>query len=194
MDAYVTGQTIKSFREKKGITQAKLAEAISVSDKTVSKWETGKGLPDITLLEPLSAALNVSVAELLNGNAIVNSNRSANMLRSSLYVCPICSNVIFSTGNASISCCGVFLPELEADEPDGSHEVSVERIENDYYVSLKHEMTKQHYISFIAYITSERTQLVKLYPEGEAACRFTARGKGILLFYCNRHGLMKLKI
>ena len=194
MDSYVTGQTIKALREKKGITQLKLAEMLSVSDKAVSKWETGKGLPDITLLEPLSSALGVSVAELMNGNAINNLNRSANMLRTSFYVCPVCANVISATGNASISCCGVALSPQECEEPDEKHKIFVEKIENDYFVSVEHEMTKEHYISFIAYLTSDKAELVKLYPEGDSSCRFTRRGRGYIFVFCNRHGLMKVKI
>ena len=57
MDAYVTGTTVKKLREDRGMTQAELAEKIGVSSKTVSKWETGKGLPDISLLQPLAGAL-----------------------------------------------------------------------------------------------------------------------------------------
>lgn len=194
MDAYVTGQTIKKLREKKGVTQAQLAETLCVSDKAVSKWETGKGLPDITLLEPLAFSLGVSVAELINGNAVNNRNRSANMLRSVFYVCPVCSNVIAATGNASVSCCGVTLPPLEAETPDENHKITVEKIENDYFISLDHEMTKEHYISFIAYVTSDRVQILKLYPEGDASCRFTVRRRGYIYAFCNRHGLMRVKV
>ena len=63
MEAFVTGTTIKKLREEKRITQGELAQMIGVSDKAVSKWETGRGLPDISLLEPLSRALGISVAE-----------------------------------------------------------------------------------------------------------------------------------
>lgn len=56
MDHYVTGGVIRALREKKKLTQAALSDKIGVSDKAVSKWETGRGLPDITLLEPLGAA------------------------------------------------------------------------------------------------------------------------------------------
>ena len=65
MNLYVTGNTIKQLREQKKMTQAELADKIDVSSKTISKWETAKGLPDISLLEPLSAALGVSVMELI---------------------------------------------------------------------------------------------------------------------------------
>ena len=89
MGNYVTGETIRALREKKGYTQKTLAELLQVSDKAVSKWETGRGLPDITLLEALCAALGVSVAELLYGHPFENRNRAGNMLRGSFYVCPI---------------------------------------------------------------------------------------------------------
>lgn len=51
MDQYITGAAIKGLRERNGMTQLQLAERLGVSDKTVSKWETGKGYPDITLME-----------------------------------------------------------------------------------------------------------------------------------------------
>ena len=81
MDNYVTGATIKRLRECKEMTQAALADMIDVSPKTISKWETGKGLPDISLLDSIAAALDVSVIELMSGNTVVNRNISGNMLR-----------------------------------------------------------------------------------------------------------------
>ena len=194
MNAYVTGQTIKMLREKKNMTQAKLAEMLSVSDKAISKWETGKGFPDITLLEPLSKALGVSVAELMNGNTINNKNKSANMLRASFYVCPVCGNVITSTGNALVSCCGVTLSPLEAEEGEAEDGILIERIENEHFVQIENPMTKEHYISFVSYVTSDRVQTVKLYPETDASCRFPVCGRGYIFYYCNRHGLMKFRV
>ena len=194
MNAYVTGQTIKMLREKKNMSQAKLAEMLSVSDKAISKWETGKGFPDITLLEPLSKALGVSVAELMNGNTINNKNKSANMLRSSFYVCPVCGNVITSTGNALVSCCGVTLSPLEAEEGEAEDGILIKRIENEHFVQIENPMTKEHYISFVSYVTSDRVQTVKLYPETDASCRFPVCGRGYIFYYCNRHGLMKFRV
>ena len=89
MNTYVTGATIKQLRENQNMTQAELAETIGVSSKTISKWETAKGLPDITLLQPLAQALGISIIELMNGQPISNQNLSANMLRSKFYVCPL---------------------------------------------------------------------------------------------------------
>lgn len=194
MNTYVTGSTIKMLREARGMTQAQLAERIGVSDKAVSKWETAKGLPDISLLQPLAAALGVSVIELMNGEPIVNRNVSCNLVRSRLYVCPICGNVLHSTGDAVISCCGVTLPALDAEEPDEAHTLTVERVEDEQFLTVHHPMTKDHYISFLAYASVDRFQLVKLYPEGEAQTRMQLRGRGTVYFFCNRHGLFQQKV
>ena len=194
MNTYVTVSTIKMLREARGMTQAQLAERIGVSDKAVSKWETAKGLPDISLLQPLAAALGVSVIELMNGEPIVNRNVSCNLVRSRLYVCPICGNVLHSTGDAVISCCGVTLPALDAEEPDEAHTLTVERVEDEQFLTVHHPMTKDHYISFLAYASADRFQLVKLYPEGEAQTRMQLRGRGTVYFFCNRHGLFQQKV
>ena len=194
MNPYVTAAAIKTLREQKGMTQAELAEMIGVTDKAVSKWETAKGLPDISLLEPLAAALGASLPELINGSRIINQNRCGNMLRTKFYVCPVCGNVIHSTGETVACCCGITLPALEAEEADEEHALTVENVEDEYFVSVRHEMTKEHYISFIAWVTGDRLQLVRLYPEGNAEARLQRRGSGELYFYCNRHGLFKQKI
>lgn len=194
MDNYVTGATVKRLRERKKLTQAALADMIDVSPKTVSKWETAKGLPDISLLNALAAALDVSVLELMDGNEIINRNISANMLRSKIYCCPICGNVIHTMGETVVSCCGVSLPPLEAEDMDAAHEIIMEEVEDEQFVVVNHEMTKQHYISFLAYVTTDQFQLVKLYPEGNAECRFRIRGSGYLYLYCNHHGLKKRKV
>ena len=194
MDNYITGATIKKLREAKGITQAQLADKIGVSSKAVSKWETAKGLPDITLIEPLCSALGVSVMELMSGDTITNKNTSSNILRSKFYVCPVCGNIIRTTGDALISCCGITLPALEAEETDEAHETRIDKVEDEYFVTVDHEMEKTHFISFIAHLTSDKVQFVKLYPEGNAETRFQLRGRGYLYIYCNKHGLMKKKI
>lgn len=193
MNAYVTGATIRQLRERKKLTQAELADRIGVSSKAISKWETGKGLPDITLLEPLAKALEVSVMELMSGEAVVNRNTSCNMLRARIYVCPICGNVIHCTGESVISCCGIVLPALEAEEIDENHTLMIENVEDEQFVTVHHDMTKNHYISFIAYVTSDRFWMTKLYPEGNAETRFQFRGRGYLYIYCNQHGLMRYK-
>ena len=189
MNQYVTGTVIKQLREKNKMTQLQLAEKLGVSDKTVSKWETAKGYPDITLLEPIAEAFRISVTELISGNTIHNENISANMLRSKFYVCPVCGNVIHSMGEAAIHCHGIQLTPLEAEPADENHMAVIERIEDEYYVRIDHSMTKEHYISFVVAASSDDIQIVKLYPEGSAEARFKIRGVRRILFYCNRDGL-----
>ncbi len=189
MNQYVTGAVIKDLREKNKITQSQLADILGVSDKAISKWETGRGYPDITLLEPIAEAFHVSVTELISGTTVSNVNVSANMLRSMFYVCPVCGNVIHSMGRAVVSCHGVMLSPEEAEPSDESHKFFVERVDDEYYVRIEHEMTKTHYISFIAALSSEGLQMVKLYPEGAAEARFRIAGVRKFFFYCNKDGL-----
>ena len=194
MDRYVTGAVIRKLRENKKLTQEELAEKIYVSSKAVSKWETGQGFPDVSLLEPLAQALDISVIELLSGEDISNMNRSSKMTRGKFYVCPVCGNVIQATGEAVISCCGITLPPLEAEPADEDHAIRLEIVEDEYYVSIDHPMTKDHYISFLAAVLDHGTQIQKLYPEGNAEARFKISGIRKLYVYCNRHGLFQLKV
>ncbi len=194
MNPYITGAVIKELREKKHFTQAELAEKLCVSDKTVSKWETGKGYPDISLLETIAKAFGVSVTELMTGNAVNNGNVAANMLRSHFYVCPVCGNVIHSMGEAVIHCHGILLAPCQAEEPDEQHEITVDRVEDEYYIRIAHEMTKQHYISFVAALGSDKMQMIKLYPEENAEARVKINGMRKLLFYCNRDGLFSVDV
>ena len=193
MNTYVTGAAIRQLRENQKLTQAELAEKLRVSSKTVSKWETGKGLPDVSLLQPLAQALGNSVIELMNGQPIANNNVSANLLRGKFYVCPICGNAIHAMGSAVVSCCGITLPALEAEEADDDHAITVESVEDEHFITIDHPMTKQHFISFVAFVTCDRVQMVKFYPEGNAETRLQLRGMGQLYYYCNRHGLFKRK-
>ena len=167
---------------------------LGVSSKAISKWETAKGLPDISLIEPLANALSVSVMELMTGNTVINKNISSNILRSKFYVCPVCNNIIRTVGDAVISCCGITLPPLDAEDTDENHQITIEKVEDEHFITVNHDMTKEHYISFVAYLTSDRVQLVKFYPEGNAETRLNFRGSGVLYIYCNKHGLMKQKI
>lgn len=194
MNEYVTGSLIKELRERNKMTQLQLAQKISVSDKTISKWETANGYPDITLLEPIADAFSVSVAELLSGNTIFNANISANMMRSKFYVCPVCGNMIHSVGEAVVHCHGVLLSPAQAEETDENHIILIEGVEDEFYVCIDHTMTKQHYISFIAAASSDRMQIVKLYPEGNAEARFKMNGVKKIYVYCNKDGLFYVNV
>lgn len=216
MNQYVTGATIKSLREKRALTQSELASQLNVSDKAISRWETGKGYPDITLLEPLARALQVSVTELISGAPRCNTNASANMLRSKFHVCPVCGNVILATGEASIICHGVELPPLEAEPLESKtpgqeataesstgpttksttkeHLITLQQIDGEYYVHTDHPMTKSHYVSFIAAVSPNGVQLVKTYPESTAQARFMISGVSDIYLFCNKDGLFRTHI
>lgn len=194
MDRYITGSVIRRLRESKNMTQEGLAQKLHVSSKAISKWETGQGLPDISLLEPLAQALGISVIELFSGEDVRNRNRAANMLRERFYVCPVCGNVIQASGEAVISCCGIALPPLEAEDPDEQHLIRIEEVEDEYFVTVEHPMTKAHYLSFFAALSDQGVQLIKLYPEGSAEARFKRNRVKWILAYCNHHGLFKVKV
>ena len=192
--SYVQNETIRALRERKALTQKQLAEKLCISDKTVSKWETGKGLPDISLLEDLARALGVSLTELMTGDLQTNENRSANLRRMGFYVCPVCGNVVTAVGKGSFSCCGITLPVQEAQPEDEAHAITIEPVEDEICVTMAHPMTKSHYISFIAWVSNDRAELVKLYPEQDITVRFKKRGHGTVYAYCNRDGLFSKRL
>lgn len=146
------------------------------------------------MLEPIANVFSISVTELISGNMVSNVNVSANMIRSKYYVCPVCSNIIHSMGEAVISCHGIMLSPIETEQTDEQHKVFIEKVEDEYYVQIEHDMTKKHYISFIAAICSDKIQMVKLYPEGNAHARFKINGVKQILFYCNRDGLFFMNV
>ncbi len=193
MDRYITGAAIRRLRESRKLTQEALAEKIFVSSKTVSKWETGQGLPDISLLEPLAKALDISVIELFSGDEVRNANRSANYAKMRFYVCPVCGNVVQAGGEAVVSCCGVTLPALVPEEADAEHMLRPERIEDELFLRVDHPMTREHHISFLAAVSDHGVQFVKLYPEGGAEARFRIDRLQYLYAYCNRHGLFRIR-
>lgn len=194
MNQYVTGAVIRELRERQNMTQAELAEKLCVSGKTISKWETGKGYPDISLLEPIAKVFGISVTELISGNTVHNVNVSANMLRSKFYVCPVCGNVLHSMGEAVVQRHGILLTPCLPEETDEAHMIFVERMEDEYYVRIDHHMTKEHYISFVAALSADKIQMVKLYPEGNAEAGFQIGGVKRIIFYCNRDGLFSLNV
>ena len=113
------------------------------------------------------------------------------MKKTHFYVCPVCGNIITSVGEGLISCCGISLPVQEAEDCTDEHNIVLDTIEDEYYITLKHPMTKQHYISFIAYVTSDNVEIVKLYSEQDISVRLKKRGHGIIYVYCNRDGMFK---
>lgn len=98
------------------------------------------------------------------------------MLRTNIYVCPVCGNIITSVGEAVIHCHGILLMPCETEEADENHKIFIERVEDEYFVRIEHDMTKQHYISFVAALSADKIQMIILYPEGNAEARIKRNG------------------
>ena len=189
MDNVKIGNLINKLRKEKGMTQLQLAEKLHISDKTVSKWERGLGCPDVSLLTDLSGVFGVDLEKLLSGQLDANEERGGNMKKLNFYVCPECGNVITAMTDAGVSCCGKKLKALEPVKASEEEKLSVEVIENDYYISSNHPMVKEHYISFVALLTGDSLTLKKQYPEWDLQVRIPGRTHGKLIWYCTDHGL-----
>lgn len=195
MDCEKIGALLKRLRTEHGLTQKQAAEMLSVSDKTVSKWECGGGCPDISMLTEISRMYGVSAEALLNGELITYSRNGGNMKRTKFYVCPECGNIITASGDNELSCCGRKLAALTAEKPDEKHVPKVEIVDDEYYVTFDHLMEKSRYIMFAALVGYDRVSFVRLYPEQDAAVRLPRiGGGGTLYFYCSEHGLKFVKI
>lgn len=189
MELNKTGLLIRDLRMKMGMTQKSLADLMNISDKTVSKWERGLGLPDVSLLIELSDIFGIKVDTLLTGRMNINDEKGVNMKNAKYFVCPECGNLTFSTGCAEISCCGHKLSPLELKKAENDEKLNVEVVENDWYITTSHPMTKEHYISFVAFATGEKIEMIKTYPEWDMNVRIQKRGHGKLVWYCTNHGL-----
>ena len=181
MDSMKIGQLILQLRTEKGLTQQQLADRLQVSNKAVSKWETGNGVPDSSLWTELSTVLGADLSKLLQGEPRPNRPDVGRMDRTRFYVCPFCGNILTSTGAAVISCCGRSLAPLTPKSCDEAPGISVAEIDLDYYVELRHEMRKDHYISFAAYVQDSFFWFQRLYPEQSPAFRMPVmRANGTL--------------
>jgi len=189
VDCSKVGKLIFDLRKEKRMTQKQLAVRMNISDKTISKWERGLGCPDVSLLHELSAALNVNIEKILIGDLEPNNMDGGNMKKLKFYMCPNCGNVITATGEGEVSCCGRRMSAMVSKPCEGEHDLKVETIENEYYISFSHEMKKEHYISFIAYVTYDKVLFTKLYPEQGGELRIPKLHGGNLYFGCTKHGL-----
>lgn len=193
MNCLKTGQLIHDLRKEKHLTQKELADQMNLSDKTISKWERGLGCPDVSLLKELSNLLGVNIENILDGEMKRKVMDGGNMKHIQFYACPICGNVITAVSEADVSCCHHKLAPLLPQDPDEQHSLQVSLVENDYYIQLKHGMTKDHFISFAAYVTYDNVLIFKLYPEQDAALRFPKNHAGALYYYCTKDGLFLQK-
>ena len=189
MDASKIGNLIYELRVARNMTQKQLAERLFISDKTVSKWERGGGFPDLALLPDIAQVLDVRLEDLLRGEIDTNDRTGGNMKNIKFYVCPQCGNLVTAAEDAQVFCCGKPLEALEPVKAKADDALEVELIENEYFVSSKHEMTKEHYIMFVALLTGDSMVLRRQYPEWDLQTRLPRMAHGKLLWYCNNHGL-----
>lgn len=189
MDCEKIGRLIYTLRKEKKLTQQQLAERMNISDKAVSKWERGLGCPDVSLLPNISDIFGVNLENLLSGDLDENDLKGGNMKKSKFYVCPLCGNLLVGTTEAAISCCGKKLQALTPKKASDAEKLTVENIENEYFISTEHEMNKSHYISFVALLTGDSIMLRKQYPEWDLQVRIPRFGRGMLMWYCTEHGL-----
>lgn len=189
MDCSKIGSLIYQLRKEKNMTQKQVADAMNISDKTISKWERGQGCPDISLLPKLAEILETSVDWILSGEINLNESVGGNMNKLKFYVCTQCNNLVTATGEATISCCGKVIESLSAKKVDEDHILNIEPVEDEIFVTTNHDMKKEHYISFIAYVRGDRALIVKQYPEWNMQFRFRKQGRGRLYFYCTNDGL-----
>lgn len=194
MDLLKTGKLIRELRREKGLTQRDVAESLGISPKTVSKWETGNGFPDVSLICELSGIFGVDISKLLEGELPQIKQEAGNVKRTKFYVCERCGNLLTSIGDAEIICCGRKLLPLSAKGYDEAHKINVEKIEDDFYITFSHPMTKEHYISFFSYVRFDRVLTIKLYPQQDGELRFPQMRGGKMYYYCNTHGLFEIKI
>ena len=194
MDQSKTGELIRSLRIRQGLTQLQLADIIGVSDKAVSKWERGNGAPDIATLPALAAALGSDTESLLGGELPDDRQANGNVKKLRFFVCPHCGNILTALDGAAVSCCGQRLTAAERQRPDDAHRLTVEDSDGDWYCRSEHEMRREHYISFVAFVTDDTLMLKKLYPQWNMEARFPRYSHGILYFYCTEHGLFSMRI
>ena len=189
MDCEKIGKMLYYLRKEKAMTQKQVADLMNISDKTISKWERGLGCPDLPLPPELSQIFDVNIEEILSGQVILNETVGGNMKKLKIYVCSQCGNLITTTGDANISCCSKKIGALEAIKASSEHQLAIEAVEDELYVSSTHEMSKEHYISFAVYVTGDKVFIVKQYPEWNLSFRFPKLGHGKIYHYCSNHGL-----
>lgn len=189
MDQIKTGLLIRKLRLDSGLTQKQLADKLSVSDKAVSKWECGNGSPDISLMSSLAEIFGTDIQTILTGEVNKNESEKGNMKKLKFYVCSECGNIITATSEAAVTCCGSRLAALEPKKAENEDMLKVENIGGELFVSSDHEMKKEHYISFAAYVTDSSAMIFKQYPEWNLQFTLPLVRSGRLVWYCTKHGL-----
>ena len=170
-----------------------MAERLGICAKAVSKWERGHGFPDVSLISKLSEVFEIDTTKLLDGEVPQKRMQSSNVKNTRFYYCKKCNNLITATGDAEVICCGRKLSGLNINVTDDEHKLDIKTIEDDFYITFSHPMTKEHYISFVSYVRFDRVLTIRLYPEQGGELRFPKMYGGKMYYYCNIHGLFEIK-
>ncbi len=188
------GQLIRTLRLEQRLTQAELAEQLHVSDKAVSKWERGQGLPDVSLLPLLAQVFHVQLEQLMQGELNMNALQGGNMKKTAFAVCPHCGNILATSAPAEIVCCGKNLPLLTAKPADEAHRIQITPIENEWCIRSAHPQSREHFLSFVALVAGDTVVLRRLYPEWDVETRLPRLPGARVYVYCIRDGLFESKI
>ena len=143
----------------------------------------------MSIVSALADIFGVSEKTILSGDLELNLEEAGNMKRTKFYVCPSCASFFEGTGNPQIICCGKQIEALDAKALDEEHAVNISEIEGDYYIEFNHEMTKEHYVSFVAFATGDQIQLYKQFPEWALQVHIPKKKHGMLLWFDTRDGL-----
>jgi len=194
VDREKIGALIRLMRKEKGLTQKELAEILSVSDKTVSKWERGKGIPDISIMLSLSNIFGIEIEKMLEGEIRNSDFIVGNMENAMYYVCPQCGNIITCINEISVSCCGRRVERLVPKEAVSYDSLRLIKADLGYELSNKHPMTRDDHISFISVIAEDRHHLIKTFPEWDERYHISCFEEGTIMWYSKRDGLLYRKI
>lgn len=189
MDMKKSGELLNRLRISKNMTQKQIADILKISPKTVSKWERGRGFPDISYVSELAEILGVSTDSLLSGDISKNAEEAVSMKKTKFYVCPHCHSFMQGTGESEVVCCGSRVDACAVGESTAAHGMKIKEDDGQWYISFNHEMTKEHYIGFVAYVTFDRVLTVRMYPEQSGEVRIPKMYGGCFYYYCSRHGL-----
>ena len=193
MDSKRIGSLLARLRKERNMTQQELAQILHVSPQAVSKWETGNGCPDVALAQRLAEIYGVSMAQLLRGEVAPGAPEVGNMKRLKFYVCPDCGNILTAMGG-ELHCCGRKLEPLVPKAMDEDHSITVETVEDEWYITFRHPMEKGHYFRFAAVVGMERVLMVRLYPEQGGEFRIPQMRRGKLYLCCSRDGLFETRL
>lgn len=194
MDQTSIGELIRKLRTDMGLTQKQLAEQLHVSDKAVSKWECGNGCPDLSLLTALSFFFGTDIQVLLNGRIDKNETEKGDMKKLRFYVCRGCGNIITSTSDVAVTCCGSRLSALKPRAAEDSEKLTLKDIGGEWYVTSDHEMSKENFISFAAYLNDSTAMIFRQYPEWAMQVRMPLYRSGWLVWYSAKEGLLYMDI